>query len=197
MKALERLWKVPVDNSQKEIVWKLALNGLPTIERLHMPGQRCGCGGAVGDAAGRQHVYFECAAVQPILNSIMEQLQDDWALPMDPPSLQRHHIWMAVRPTETLHQGIWDMVCIAAIKAMDTSKSGLFKKRSEGTRAGTALAASVGARACAQFWAYIGSFCGHDLAPKAWRAQVSSAHPFISFDTDTEKWNINRRSGST
>jgi hypothetical protein len=197
IKVLGRLWKLPVENSHKEIVWRLALNGLPTIQRLHRTNQVCGCGGAVGAAAGRQHVYFECEAVQSIINSIMQQLQGEWALPAHTPSIQRHHIWMAVRPTEALHQGVWDMVCISALKAMDTSRAGLFKRISDGAREGTALAASVGARACAQFWAYIGSFCGHNLAPQGWRNQVSARHPFITFDIETEKWNINRRSGST
>ena len=196
VKVLGRLWKLPIDNSHKEIVWRLALDGLPTIQRLHKHTQVCGCGGAVGDAAGRQHVYFECAAVQQILDSIMQQLQDEWALPAQTPSLQRHHLWLAVRPTETLHQGIWDMVCISALKAMDGCRAGIFKRVTDGAEPGANLAASVAARACAQFWANIASFCGHNLAPKAWRNQVNPNHPFISFDLDTVKWNLNRRPGS-
>ena len=85
------------------------------------------------------------------------------------------------------------MVCISALKAMDGSRGGLFKRLSDGAQPGSALAASVGARACAQFWANIASFCGHNLAPTAWRDQVSPTHPFISFNTVTEKWDLNRR----
>lgn len=194
--TLGRLWILPIDNSHKEIVWRLALDGLPTIQRLHRPTQVCGCGGAVGDAAGRQHVYFNCAAIRPIIDSIEQQLQDEWALPPQAPSLQCHHLWMAVRPTEAIHQGIWDVVCISALKAMDSTRAGLFKRQFAGAQPRTALAASVGVRACAQFWANIASFCGHNLAPRAWRGQVSPTHPFISFNTDSEKWNLNRSSGS-
>ncbi|KAH7617816.1 hypothetical protein NADE_000021 [Nannochloris sp. 'desiccata'] len=194
--TLGRLWILPIDNSHKEIVWRLALDGLPTIQRLHRPTQVCGCGGAVGDAAGRQHVYFNCAAIRPIIDSIEQQLQDEWALPPQAPSLQCHHLWMAVRPTEAIHQGIWDVVCISALKAMDSTRAGLFKRQFAGAQPRTALAASVGVRACAQFWANIASFCGHNLAPRAWRGQVSTTHPFISFNTDSEKWNLNRSSGS-
>ena len=191
LKVLQRLWKLPVDNSHKEVVWRLAMDGLPTIQRLHRATQPCGCGGAVGAAAGRQHVYFECAAIKPILDSIVQQLQGDWALAPGV-SLQRHHLWLAMRPTEALHQGVWDLVCISALKAMDSCRAGLFKRVFTGAQPGTALAASVGARACAQFWANLGSFCGHNLAPRAWRDQVSQTHPFITFDSDTATWNLNR-----
>lgn len=195
LKVLKRLWKLPVENYQKEVVWRLVLDGLPTIARLHSQ-STCPCGTAQGPDAGREHVYFECAAIQPILHSIMIQLQGEWELPPQQQPIQKHHVWLAVRPTAALHQGIWDVVCLSALSAMEGSRKGLFVRTQAGAQPGPAMANSVGARACAQFWANLATFCGYNLAPKAWREAVPNTHPFLYFDTSTEKWKLNRRSVS-
>ena len=188
--ALRRVWALRWDNAHKEVLWLLALDGLPTAARLHQPSQQCGCAAAVGPDRG--HVYADCRAASHVRAAIAEQLQGSWSLGGG--HLQRPHLWLAQPPVAALHQGIWDVVCLAALNAMDAARALMWERRQRNQgQPGEALADAAGRYAVARFWALLADFCGLGMAPRRWREQVPSGHPFIHWLPAENRWRVNRR----
>jgi exonuclease III len=187
---LRRVWALRWDNKKKEVLWLLALNGLPTAARLHKPTQRCGCDEAVG--AGRGHVYADCRAASHVRAAVAGQLTGEWSLGAG--HLQRQHVWLAQRPVPTLHQGVWDVVCLAALNAMDSARVLMWERQRQNQgQPGEALADAAGRQAVARFWALLADFCGLGMAPRRWRDRVPSGHPFLHWVPAENKWRVNRR----
>ena len=182
---LRRLWALPWDNHHKEVFWRLALNALPTPERLHKADEVCGCGAVHG--AGRAHLYHECAIVKPLWEAISAQFQGDWALPA---GLQRRHLWLAQRPISQLHQGVWDLVCLAAVCAMDHARRQWCARKERGSLPGASMVDRIGRHAVANFWLNLGDICGLNMLPRRWREAVPAGHPFLSYDSETERWHV-------
>ena len=101
---------------------------------------------------------------------------------------------MAEKPVHSLHQSIWDLVCLAAIAAMDRGRAFLFKKVQTGTMPGPELGAAAGRKVVADFFGNLADFCGLKVAPAIWQTLVPENHPFITFDSDTGQWRV-RHSG--
>jgi hypothetical protein len=127
--AQRQLWKVKWDNKFKEVYWRLVLNGLPTAERMHLQECRCVCGPAVGgQPPGRLHHFWECPVAQSVVHVLQQQLAAWHAH-----ALQPHHVLCMIcpccagvpgdpSPARTLHKGVWRVVCLAAINAMDEGR---------------------------------------------------------------------------
>lgn len=190
LNLLSRAWSLPWDNRFKEPLWMLVLNGVPTPERFHNPEQLCGCGSAPG--AGRAHLFHEYAAVQPLWAAIQAQICDAQGAPV---ALTRRHIWMAETPVQEMHQGVWDLVCVAAVAAMDRVRAYMYARERAGTQPGEALAAAAGRKGVADFFGNLADFCGLNTAPRAWRQAVPANHPFLTFDSDRQRWRVRRSGG--
>ena len=66
---LRRIWSLRWDNEHKEVLWKLALDGVPTPARLHKPEQACGCGEAEG--AGRENLFADCRVASHVRAAVV------------------------------------------------------------------------------------------------------------------------------
>ena len=114
--VLRRLWRLPWENGRKETFWRLAYDALPTAARLHV-NEPCPCGAAV-PRPGRQHHFWDC----PVARAVVGQLEAARAVaaapapPPAPPTLA--DVWLA-RPPNGVHAGVWGVVCLAAVEAMD------------------------------------------------------------------------------
>ncbi|KAF8054788.1 hypothetical protein HT031_006931 [Scenedesmus sp. PABB004] len=127
--ALRKLWRLRWDNAVKEVYWRLALNGLATAERMSQPEAVCLCGAA---CPGRAHHYWECPIAQAVVRAMLDSLPAEWcARPADgAPRLHREHVWLMFAPppaarragARRLHSGVWRVVCLAALAAMDTGR---------------------------------------------------------------------------
>ena len=186
---LRRLWALPWDNRHKETMWRLVLNGLPTAARRHKPAELCSCGGV--QCPDRAHSYDVCPTVRPIWASIQAQLTAGWALPTGT-DLRRRHLWLAERPVSSLHQGVWDVVSLAAVQAMDAVRARCYARLQTGSTPGPALVAWAGSVGVAKFWTLLGDFCGLHLMPASWRDGVPSEHPFIRFSIADGRWHVHR-----
>jgi hypothetical protein len=119
-RMLSRMWSRPCDGRNLEVLWRLVLNGTPTVDNLPLfQSRQCGCGLAIGPT--RIHLYHECAIVQPAWLAVQHQLCADFSIPT-PGLLQRRHIWMGIRPHPRLHQGIWDIVAVKLLAAFEAGR---------------------------------------------------------------------------
>lgn len=125
--AQKSLWRLRWDNHFKEVFWRLVFNGLATAERMHMQGVGCVCGPVVGGQPGRRHHFWECPVAQAVVG-IMQQQLVGWMSG----ALQPHHV-LCMRcpepvpsaggaPGPAVHKGVWRVVCLAAINAMDSGR---------------------------------------------------------------------------
>jgi hypothetical protein len=130
--AQKALWKLRWDNHFKEVYWRLVFNGLPTAERMHQQGCGCVCGPVVGGQPGRRHHFWECPVAQAVVGVMQQQLVG-WVSG----TLQPHHV-LCMRcpepllgaggvPGPVLHKGLWRVVCLSAVNAMDGGRKAALK----------------------------------------------------------------------
>jgi hypothetical protein len=191
---LQRMWKLPWSNDKKEVLWRLVLDAHPTIGRLHKPGP-CGCGTVSGPSVEWTHVYYGCPAARMVLAAVTAELQGRWSLEGWP--LAVDHLWMAQPPVHTLHQGVWDVVCLAVLRALDGIRKYFYILARQGKAPGPQLAQQAGRKGVAKFWSELADFIGLGVAPLKWRTEVPSGHPFLYWEMATERWLVNRTAPGT
>ena len=102
-------WRLPWDNTHKEVYWRLALNGLPLASRMPPTPRPCQCG-SHDPHPGRLHHYWTCPAAVAVADAVSTALG---GVP-----LTRSNLWLA-RPPPGIHRGVWDVTCLASLAAMD------------------------------------------------------------------------------
>jgi hypothetical protein len=116
------LWKMRWDNSFKELYWRLIMDGLPTSQRMHKSGDTCMCGAA---CPGWVHHFWECPVAVAVIDSVLSELPAAWCTrAAGRPPLAMRHVWLMQPPAgpTKLHRGIWKVVCLAALNAMDVGR---------------------------------------------------------------------------
>ena len=178
---LRRLWRLPWENKHKETFWRLALNGLPLAARMPSSEQPCSCGHS-DPLPGRRHHFWECPVAASVVSSLAAQLNGH--------ALSPANLWLAQPPTG-VHEGIWQVVCLASVSAMETGRRLLAKQAGKaGAPPGSTLAAAVGRHATARLWILLQDFCSLGTAPAPWQAEVPSTHPFIHWQPDARSWQL-------
>ena len=120
MALLRRVWRVRWDNNYKVTLWWLVQNGLPVSARMPDAGSKpCGCGAGVNPSGGlldRSHHFWVCPVAREVVASVVAQL------PAAQRPLSRRALWLGEAP-EGIHGGIWVLVCLAAIEAMERARA--------------------------------------------------------------------------
>jgi hypothetical protein len=115
--VFKRMWRMSWSNQRKEIFWRLVYHGVPTAVRLGQTHRRCPCGALPNAPGGRPHHFWEC----PIAVTVREQVVA--ALPPPAPgvaaSLSREHLWLCRPPQPGIAILLWDVICVAALGAME------------------------------------------------------------------------------
>ena len=185
--ALCRLWRLPWENATKEPFWRLIYNAHPTAARLHRQ-DSCPCGAAVPD---RSHHYWACPVAQAVRAAIDACLTA--AAPHAPPT-QQPQIWLALAPPG-VHMGVWDVVCLAAVRAMDRGRRALIRETllqpQPQPADPAALVARCGQAACGHFWSCLYDFVAHRRLPAGWQ-RCPPGHPFIYYDPAAQMLVVNR-----
>ena len=70
---LPKLWSVRCRNSTKEVFWRLAVNALPTADRI--PEAACICNGADPPHCTRAHIFWQCPMAQVVVSAVQSELQ--------------------------------------------------------------------------------------------------------------------------
>jgi hypothetical protein len=179
-KVFTRLWSLEWDNARKELFWRLTVDGVANAARMHMVGEPCACGGAVGP--GRAHHYWDCPVAQSVMAEVTRGLQVQ--LPACPP-VQRVHIWLARPPSPSLHRQLWLVISQAALLGMDRGQRVLTGLRLAADAPGgrhlpMPLRVVIAGRvAVATFWDMLADFAGLTSASQQWLPHVRARHPFF------------------
>ena len=178
--ALRQAWRLPCPGVVKEPLWRLAIDAIP--------GGRfqpwcCPCGGADGCRQPRLHTFWEC----PVAQAVCDQLQ--LGLGRAP---IRAAVWLLSPPAGSdVHEGVWVLVCLAAVAAMEHGRARLWALRTAARRAGggglgpaggplpPAVVSGVGRSAAAHFWHTLHDFvmAGPSVLPH-W--ELPQGHPFVA-----------------
>ena len=128
--SLPALWAVPMDNRHKDAFWRLSVNGVPGAggHDICLLGP-CPCGWRVdalacttpdrkrllGAPAVRAHTFWSC----PVARAVVRELSQ--ALPAGV-QLHRKHVWLAIPPCAEVVLCVWQVVCMAAVAAMERGR---------------------------------------------------------------------------
>lgn len=172
-KMLARMWKLPVMNKRKEALWRLVFDALPSAQRIRSQPKPCICGEV---QPGRRHYFWECPVAQALIADIRDRAGTA--------ELRCEHLWMAIPPVGAcIYQGVWDVVCIMAIAAINTVKRRAYKimKQHSTFSAPEGVEATLTTSARLLFWEYLSDFAAViDTVPPRWQPHVSAQHPFLA-----------------
>ena len=169
--VLRRLWRARCANGVKETFWRLAHDAVPTSARMHRA-EPCPCGAP--PPADRLHHFWGC----PVARAVVDTISAAVGAPVP-----RAAVWLA-RPPAAVYGGVWDVVCLAAVAAMDHGRR-LLWALSTGPPPVAPLAVTAAHTACARFWSHLSDFVALRAAPASWLARCPTGHPFIHVDPDS------------
>jgi hypothetical protein len=166
--TLPRLWGIRWENAQKEVLWRLAVDGVPMPGNSHMHGsapRACACGGHVAPSP-RMHHFWDCPVAQAVVAAVSAAA--GVAVP-------RATLWLVLCP-DGLCPVVWDVVCLAALSAMERGRRSAVS--ASAAAAGAPAAQRAAAVAVTDFWGRLASFVALRVAPVSW-ADVPPDHPFV------------------
>lgn len=171
-------------NQHKAPFWRLVNDAHPTPARMASADIPCVCGGGVrAAAADRVHCFWDC----PVAQAVRAELERAAASEGRPStsSLVRAQVWLA-QPPPGMHQGVWDVVCLAFVEAVSRARArataAMLREQSPCVP-GDLLVATARRVAVARFWGLLGNFAELG-APRSWLtgadAALLLAHPFLA-----------------
>ena len=104
-------------------------------------------------------------------------------------------MWL-LRSQRGVTRGVWRLVCLVALCAMDYGRRLVARRILEGqwSAAGPRLALQVQRAAVARFWGILSEFCALGGAPEQWQHSAAEG-PFISFSNQLQQWAAVRLTG--
>jgi hypothetical protein len=194
-------WAIKWENIQKEVYWRLAVDGVPDGHRWEsLDDDKCACGAM---RPRRGHFFWECKVAKVVVGDIQRCCPGQ-------PTLTKINVWL-MQPPPGVSVGIWRIVCLSAVNAMDEGRRNLLAARRWArdddpdyvARAAKRPAASgrvvlrsnvdkVAAAervAIVDFWGRMEDYAVLQHAPKG----VGRASPFLRMDNGYVK--LNRRHG--
>ena len=170
---LSRMWQLPWDNQRKELFWRLCVDGLPTAARMHMFGEPCACGTLAPD---RKHHFWDC----PVAEAVIVELRSGLSGCVQCEPLRMDHVWLARRPSYSLHPDLWLVICIAALLGMNAGRKRLVALRLAADHLPILPQLMIAKKvAAAMFWDMLADFVYLKLYPVDWLSSVDSQHPFL------------------
>ncbi len=103
-----------------------------------------------------------------------------------------------MRSQRGVERGVWRLVCLAALSAMDYGRRLAARRILDEQRAawpGPQLALRVQRAAVARFWSVLSEFCAVGGALEGWRGSAAAHGPFISFSSQLQQWVVVRSAG--
>jgi hypothetical protein len=181
--VIARLWELRWENCHKEAFWRIAVNGcwaFPMHAAMLARGGAVPCCAACGlDMSGgdRVHHFWDCVMAL----SLREHLGLLLGAPVGAlgSAFSRAELWL-VRPPLGVAPPVWDVVCLAALSALDVAC-----QRAVMSRKATGVPLSSGARAALQaatvsaFWGRLQSFASLGVVRRNWDV-VPTQHPFLA-----------------
>jgi hypothetical protein len=183
-RVLARWWKLRVPNEHKEAAWRLTLDGFPTARRMHT-GRHCeACGAA---EPGVEHHCWGCPVAGAVRQAIEGQLRTHrvgqgapW-LAADR-ALRCAEVWLGVLPHPQLHRMVWDMVCLAAIGAMEFGRKVAWAVATEAPALPLPVVERIAGRAAVgELWRVLADFAVSAVVPRRVQGQLLTQQPFVAW----------------
>ena len=157
--VLARWWHLRVCNNFKEAAWRLSLNAFPTARRMGRATPCVACGAHSPDAG---HHFWSCSVARSLRSELQRQLAAHNLLPGGA-ELPCAAVWLGQKPNVRLVTWVWDLVCVAALHALDVGRSAAWAISRR-------LVARLGACCCVTcgsggILGRIGGFCCHHTRP--------------------------------
>jgi len=165
--VLKRVWGLPLDNQLKEIFFRLAAHAIPGG---HIPAWTCSCspGLVLGAATSRLHTFWSC----PLAVAVRAELERILLQPVSLASL-----WLLRPPSPSVRQIVWDVVCLAALGAMEHGRRSAWAPQAAQLAAPTPT--MVAALAVARFWRLLDECISPTLVAALATDPLGGAHPFL------------------
>jgi hypothetical protein len=184
--TLRAVWRQPWDNRAKEVLWRLALNGVPGAGgggRRHAGPCVCGTQPCAdqrvqwGSAVHRQHAFWDCPVAHAVRDQLQQGLQQGGEEAV--PAVAQRHLWLLQSPSAEVPPVLWWAVSLAALAAMEQGRRHLWAlvSRQPPTPAAEAVAAA-GQRAVGDFWLAVSRFARDSLPASALGVAVSQRPVF-------------------
>jgi hypothetical protein len=180
LEAFVRLWALRWENENKEVFWRLAVDGVPLMGNTHVRTAvpHCGCGGygnctraEAAPVTPRMHYFWLC----PVARAVCDVIERQCGV-----LVARHHLWLCCAP-EGIMQPVWDVVVLAGVSAMERGRQYMSARRKEvaSVLITRPLCERAAARAVAFFWGRLHSFAALGEAPSSWR-DVPPTHALLA-----------------
>ena len=127
-RRLPMIWRLPVHNSEKEVLWRLLF--LPPTSQRQLQqfvqgklkaSKKCGCGWAAPVSpdpllALRDHRFWSCHIAVTARHLLQHHL---------PPGtqIQPTHLWLASPPSPSIHPGVWAIVALATLNSISRAQA--------------------------------------------------------------------------
>ena len=182
--VLSRWWRLRVANTYKEAAWRLTLNAFPTAQRMHL---HTPCPACDAPGPGFEHLFWSCPVADAVRKEIERQLQLSGLLSTGA-RLACADLWLGCLPSPHLDCLVWDLVCLAAVHAMDVGRRTAW---AVGQRLPAAdIVDRIAQRAaCGAFWDAVTDFAATIKVPRASRTLLLTHQPFMS-------WHVVVRAGN-
>ena len=166
-----------IPNTYKEAAWRLTLDAFPTAQRMGLLQSPCVACGVLGPDVG--HHFWSCSVAQAVRHEVEMQLRAKGWLQAGG-QLSCASLWLAVKPHTQLLTWVWDLVCIAALYAMEVGRSAAWavSRRLEVAVLVDAIAQRA---AIAAFWSALADFAATARVPRAAYSPSLTQQPFLAW----------------
>ena len=103
----------------------------------------------------RYHHFWDCVIARGLRETIQMTIEDVMGDRCD--DVRRSELWLVI-PLEILHGKVWDVVCLAAIAALERGRQRLYAARMDDGHAQPGAIRKTCAAVVIDFWARIRSF---------------------------------------
>jgi hypothetical protein len=124
-----------------------------------------------------RHHFWLCPIAEAVRQEMESQLRAKNML-VAAARLTCSHVWKGVKPHPGLHRMVWDMVCLAAVHAMNVGRQAAWSV-SHRLDAPDLVADVVRKVAKAAFWNVLADFAVSAVVPKAARTRQLTNQPFL------------------
>ena len=129
-------WAIDWENKNKEVFWRLCVDGVADGHRWHIGvGQECMCG---AKNPRRGHFFWECRVAQDVVKVLQGCCPGQ-------PELVKSQLWLMQTPPG-VPPDVWKIVCLAAVSSMDVGRRRLLCFKLHGHKGANGYDIEYGAR---------------------------------------------------
>jgi hypothetical protein len=183
--VLGRWWQLKVANTYKEAAWRLMLDAFPTARRMDLNAARCAaCPGVCPDVG---HHFWLCPVAVAVRRELEQQLTA-FGVPPEGGQLSCRHVWLGTLPHPRVHRFVWDLVCLAAVHALETGRRAAWAS-SQQLEVQVLVEQVAGRAAVAALWSALADFAATAAVPRTARTLALTRQPFLAWSVVVRRGN--------